>query len=288
MWWEPVVTPAITSQLTSEAEDHAPADFNSVPADLWLQLMQVGGMWGRQEGGGKEVFGGLAGDREGHGPTSLGLRLGFIITSTLHHSPFSPPQAACHASNAAGQILKARMKLQPVVPPTVPPGTAPQYDENGVEILPSFPGWIGGGGEGAGAGGAGGGLFHAVEEAEGEARHLQVLLRQVFEKSVKSKHEEGYAFSLSLTLTPCRDSLNLPPYPIPSCCRSSQLLRGWSGLSRPVRVRVVWVVAHYLRLPPALDESWETVLKALSDTMSRCERVTRDGWPVNALLGIIL
>lgn len=37
------MTPAITTQLSSEAEDHAPADFNSVPADLWLQLMQV---WG--------------------------------------------------------------------------------------------------------------------------------------------------------------------------------------------------------------------------------------------------
>ena len=49
-----------------------------------------------------------------------------------------------------------------------------------------------------------------------------------------------------------------------------QLLRGWSGLSRPVRARVVWVVSHYLHLPAAVDESWETLLKALSDTMARC------------------
>ena len=34
-------------------------------------------------------------------------------------------------------------------------------------------------------------------------------------------------------------------------------------------MRVVWVVSHYLRLPAALDESWETLFKALTDTMSR-------------------
>jgi hypothetical protein len=48
-----------------------------------------------------------------------------------------------------------------------------------------------------------------------------------------------------------------------------QLLRGWSGLSRPVRMRVLWVVTHYLSLPAALDESWESTFKALADTMSR-------------------
>ena len=46
VWWEPVVTPAITTQLSSEAEEHAAADFSSIPADLWLQLMQVWGVDG--------------------------------------------------------------------------------------------------------------------------------------------------------------------------------------------------------------------------------------------------
>ncbi len=47
------------------------------------------------------------------------------------------------------------------------------------------------------------------------------------------------------------------------------LLRGWGGLSRPVRMRVSWVACHYLRLPTAVDETWELVLKALLDTMQR-------------------
>ena len=61
-------------------------------------------------------------------------------------------------------------------------------------------------------------------------------------------------------------------HPLDPCTPPSphkQLLRGWSGLSRPVRMRVVWVTSHYLRLPAALDESWETLFKALTDTMSR-------------------
>ncbi len=48
-----------------------------------------------------------------------------------------------------------------------------------------------------------------------------------------------------------------------------QLLRGWGGLSRPVRMRALWVVSQYLLLPAALDESWELVLKAVADTLSR-------------------
>ena len=66
---------------------------------------------------------------------------------------------------------------------------------------------------------------------------------------------------------------SLPPAPVPPhSLLSSQLLRGWGSLSHQVRVRVVWVVSHYLRLPPAVDESWETLIKALSDTMTRWER----------------
>ncbi len=42
VWWEPVVTPAITTSISHEADDHAAADFSSVPSDVWLQLLQVG------------------------------------------------------------------------------------------------------------------------------------------------------------------------------------------------------------------------------------------------------
>ncbi len=40
-----------------------------------------------------------------------------------------------------------------------------------------------------------------------------------------------------------------------------QILRSWGSLSRPVRVRVVWVVTHYSDLSDAVDEGWELLLK---------------------------
>lgn len=36
--WEPVITPAITTQPSNEAQGRAPADFCSAPSDLWLKL----------------------------------------------------------------------------------------------------------------------------------------------------------------------------------------------------------------------------------------------------------
>ena len=96
----------------------------------------------------------------------------------------------------AGELLRARLQTGPAVLPTVLSAAAaaatPQYDENGVEILPSFPAWMqqpgqqqqggGGGGEYNGGqynGGGGGGLWKLLEEAEAEGRQLQGLLRQV-------------------------------------------------------------------------------------------------------------
>lgn len=69
--------------------------------------------------------------------------------------------------------------VQPVVPVSV--GTAPQYDDNGVEVVPSFPTWMGGGAQHPSSGAGAGGLSQLVEESEGEGRQLQVLLRQVCE-----------------------------------------------------------------------------------------------------------
>ena len=87
------------------------------------------------------------------------------------------PQAACHAANLASQLLKQRLQQQPVVLPASAPSG--QYDENGTEILPSFPTWMGPGGQQQQGGVGGGGVGQLVEEAETEVRQLQVLLRQV-------------------------------------------------------------------------------------------------------------
>ena len=124
-----------------------------------------------------------------------------------------PSQAACHAAKVAGELLRARLQTGPAVLPTVLPAAAvastPQYDENGVEILPSFPAWMqqpgqqqqGGGGGGQYNGGqykgGGGGLWKLLEEAEAEGRQLQGLLRQVRGECGEGGEKDGWRWCSS-------------------------------------------------------------------------------------------
>ncbi|GAX78147.1 hypothetical protein CEUSTIGMA_g5589.t1 [Chlamydomonas eustigma] len=203
VWWEPVVTPTITTTLSSEAEGHASADFSSVPSDVWLQLLQ----------------------------------------------------AACHASNVVSQLLAAKKRR---VFPSVANGhdvaaaaavpeqdvdvshaiVPVQYDEDGTEIMPIIPNYI------------------AQRYHPEQGRRLQQQQHLV---PGQTPHQYG--------LVQLQNQVEDENRQLQVLLR--QLLRGWSGLSRLARMRVLWVVTHHLSLPPALDESWESTFKALADTMSR-------------------
>ena len=163
------MTPAITTQLSSEAEQHSAADFSTAPADLWLQLMQVWKVWsGRLIA---QVWG--RGSRSPFPPHIAPSH------TSAHRSPL---QATCHAA----KVVSDRLKRRPVPQQGGTTAAVPQYDDRGVEIVPSFPAWVGSRRDAAGGGSRGGGDDGATtateglwEAAEAEVGHLQVLLRQV-------------------------------------------------------------------------------------------------------------